>query len=180
MHDPQKIINSITDGSKKPFLKYIFKPILWALKFIYKVITIFPVFKAMDLLMTIGKLERDNKYDEARKLRKKWLKDTKIAKFPELWFSQGNDLLFKQNEPQKALYAFERAINANKDFNPIELYYGAASSALMDNQIEKAKEYYLSFNRWWDKFMENPKLQSYYFTKFLGCKNWLDRRMKNF
>jgi tetratricopeptide (TPR) repeat protein len=177
--DPQKIINSIKTGSKKPILKYVFKPVLWILKFVYRVLTIFSVFKAMDLLMAIGKLERDNKYDEARRLREKWLKDAKIAKYPELWFSQGNDLLFKQNEPGRALYAFERAINANKDFNPIELYYGAACSALMENKIDKARVYYFTFNRWWDEFMENPKLKGYYFTKFLGCKNWLDGRMKN-
>jgi tetratricopeptide (TPR) repeat protein len=178
--DAQKTIDFIKKGQKEPPLKYFLKPFLWALKFIYRVFLKIPEVKAMHLSMEIYKLERQKNYDDARRLREKWLKKPEIAKFPELWLSQGNDLLFNKEEPQKALYAFERAIRANKDYNPIELYYGATCSAILNNQTEKAKKYYLLFNKWWDKFMMNPKLKGYYFTEFLGCKNWLDSKMKRY
>ena len=153
-------------------------PLLWLLKFIYRGLIRVPAIKSMHLLMEIQKLERRKEYDQARILRSKWLKNPEIAKYPELWFSKGNDLLYNNNEPQEALSAYEKAIEANEDFNPVELYYGAACSALMNRQMDKAKRYYLLFNKWWDEFMENPRLKSYYFTNFLGCKNWIDNEMK--
>ncbi|MFP4387330.1 MAG: hypothetical protein ACLFPR_00105 [Desulfococcaceae bacterium] len=62
---------------------------------------------------------------------------------------------------------------------PIELYYGASCSALLENQTSKVKKYYLLFNEWWSELMENPELKNYYFSYFSTCKNWLDGRMKN-
>lgn len=176
----QKIIDFLTKRGKETPLKFFLKPFFWSLRLIDKVFMLFPEFRAMRIFMEINKLEQKNNYEEARRLREKWLRNQRIANYPDLWFSQGNDFLFRKDEPHKALQAYERAIGANKDFQPIELYYGATCSAFLENQTSKAKKYYLLFNDWWSEVMENPELKKYYSSHFLTCKNWLDSRMKNF
>jgi len=137
-----------------------------------------PEFKAMYLLMQIEKLELEKKTNEARALRKNGLDDRRISQLPELWCSEGRDLLFNGKEYEKALVAFQKAIKADPDYNPIQMYYGAACSAICSGKLSNAKEYHDLFNVWWDRYMENPELKGYYFTHYLGCKNWIDNRMK--
>lgn len=172
------MISAIKQKSKDPYGRYVFMPIIWALKFIYRSLLLIPRLKVMHLLMEIEKLERGKKFDEARALRERWINKPKFAKFAELWFSEGKDLLYNQNEPYKAIISFEKAIEADAGFDPINLYYGAACSAIKADHIEKAEKYYRTFNYWWDKFMKHPELNGYYFTNYLGCKNWLDKNME--
>ena len=180
MDKEEKFINLLGKISKLPITKFIVTPISWVFSPFFFLALRNPEFKSMYTLMKIEKLESRDKISEARELRNRVLKNRRVAKFPELWVSKGKDLLYRKNMYSHALLAFNKAIKINPDYNPIQMYYGAACSAICCGQYKLAQIYHEKFNNWWDKYMRDPRLHGYYFTNYLGCKNWLDKKMKSF
>jgi tetratricopeptide (TPR) repeat protein len=173
MVDTANLVDAFARIAKNPKMRVITIPIYWVLWPIIKLFNKIPFVQLMKAYFEIVKLERQNKYDEARALRHAWMAKSRYSQSEILLCSEAKDLLFNKKEYEKALQTFEKVIKTNPDYNPIELYYGASCSALFTGNSQKAKEYYSKFREWWRKFEKYSKLKD----RYSGCKEWLEKNI---
>jgi len=160
-------------------LKFIITPIYWILWPHIKLFQKIPFVQVLRVSFEIEKLERQQMYAEARKLRHKWLAKKRYSNSEILLCSEGKDLLYNKKEYERAFQLFENVIEIDPYYNPIELYYGASCAALLTGDFQKAKEYYLKLQEWWDKFEKDPKLKNHLLRRFASCKDWLEGAIKS-
>jgi tetratricopeptide (TPR) repeat protein len=125
-------------------------------------------FKVIRIVHKIKALEKENNYKKANIIRKKWLLRVEEKNSAPLWRSEGNYQLYQKKNYEKALKAFQNAINALKKMplnfgasDPLNVYYGATVSAISLNQNELAREYFSDFQNIYESIDKNLKLQKY-------------------
>ena len=117
----KKTDRDATRHEQNPKLKFIVVPISWLLMPITKLVYRIPFVKILNVVFEIEKLERQNRINEARRLRHSWLKNPKYSYSAELLFSEANDLLFNLEDYSNALKTYEMAIKINPNYNPIDM-----------------------------------------------------------
>jgi tetratricopeptide (TPR) repeat protein len=151
--DPLSIVKMI---AKKVLIK-IAKPFMWVLTQILGLIPGYGnIIKAINGERDVRKFEESGKYEEARKLRTDLLNRYPVKHLGPLWRSEGVDQLYNQENYEKALEAFEKAISCIEGNSlisafqygvtqPMQVYYGAAAAAIYVSNKMKAKVYYQNF-----------------------------------
>ena len=163
---------------KNPRMKFIVIPVSWILLPLGKLIFRIPFMQLTKVMFEIDGLVHQEKYDEARSVREKWLQNPKFSQSEELLCSKGNDLFFNKKDYPQALQIFEKTIKINPNYNPIELYYGASSAAMLIGDLERAKKYYHTFMVWWNKFTNDPKLKIFIQNNYSEYKKYLENNIE--
>jgi tetratricopeptide (TPR) repeat protein len=163
---------------KNPRIKFVVIPVSWILMPLGKLLFRIPFMQLTKVMFEIDDLVRQKKYDEARSIREKWLQKPKFSKSAELLCYKGNDLLFNIKDYSQALQIFEETIKINPHYNPIELYYGASSAAMLTGDFERAKKYYQTFMVWWNKFKNDPKLKDFIQKNYSEYKKYLENNLE--
>lgn len=177
MADIANLVDAFVRLAKNPNMRFIIIPIYWVLWPIIKLFNRIPFVRVMKAHFEIEKLERQNKYDDARALRHSWMAKSRYSQSEILLCSEGKDLLFNKREFAKALQTFEKVMKMNPDYNPIELYYGASCAAMFTGNSQKAKKYYSKFSEWWKKFEKDSELKDFILERYSGCKAWLEKNL---
>ena len=98
---------------KNPRMKFVVVPVSWILMPLGKLIFRIPFMQLTKVMFEIDGLVHQEKYDEARSIREKWLQKPKFSKSEELLCSKGDDLLFNKKDYSQALQIFEKTIKIN-------------------------------------------------------------------
>ncbi|MCP4107578.1 MAG: tetratricopeptide repeat protein [Desulfobacteraceae bacterium] len=163
-------------------IKYVTVPISWIFKPITYLILRIPSLKVIRIYYDIKELERKEKFEEAENMRMEGLNTIPFRHTGPLLFSQGNDLLYRRKEYRKALEAFENAIEIGiyPLVDPVQIYYGASSAALLTGNHMKAKKYYNEILKWIDFYKSEPKLKSYFETYYENHEGirWLEQNIQ--
>ncbi len=167
---------------KSQRVKYLTVPISWIFKPVTYLIFSIPSLKAIRIYYDINKLEKTEKYKEAENMRTKGLKTLPFRHTGPLWFSEGNDLLYRKKKYKKALEAFENAIETevNPVADPVQIYCGASTAALLIGNHKKAKKYYDKILTQIDIYKSNPKVKSYFETYYENHEGirWLEQNIR--
>jgi tetratricopeptide (TPR) repeat protein len=145
-------------------------------KILYKITFFYPSLLSEDIV----RLENQGKIDAARKLRKSSLQNLSLKYAGPLWTSEGEDLLYVEKNYKEALSAFQNAIKSNftPSINPLRIYCGASTAAVMISDFKLAEKYYDEALEWYDKLKEGNNLDSY-LSKFDDTLIWLKNEILN-
>jgi hypothetical protein len=142
-------------------------------------------FGALRLVGEIEELEREEKFEEARVLRSRALRETDSSRAAALWRSEGSDRLYRLKDYSGALDAFEHAIDALEKSPamygvalPDQIYYGAAVAAVMIGNQAKAARYCGEFEEVLRSYRSNLALRdSDYVQHHEDGLEWLRSRL---
>ena len=137
-------------------------------RLLYKIIgVVSPLFRTLVIHSDIKALEKNEKYDEARKLRHNSLKTLNKKYHAPLWKQEGFDLLYQVKDYQLSLVAFENAIECLDHStglygvaNPLDIYFGASMAAINANRKDKAQKHYNEFTKLFDSYSKDPELKN--------------------
>ena len=143
--------------------------------------------RTLRVLGEVDELEREEKFDEARALRSRALRETEDSHAAALWRSEGSDLLYRLKDYRAALDAFEHAIQSLETSPamygvalPDHVYYGAAVAAVMVGDKAKAARHSEQFEEALRSYRSNPDLrESDYVQRQAESLEWLRAHLTN-
>ncbi len=155
---------------------FLFFPFLWVACFNKSI-------KAGHIFVQVERLEREEKYKEARRLGKTWLLKLPIKYTAPLWRQEGNDLLYKMDNYERSLKAYENALKSLEEnpsnwgvANPIQIYYGATISCLKLDLKDKARKYFQKFLPMYESYSQNIALKDSV-TKYDDGVAWIRKNL---
>ncbi|PLX98341.1 MAG: hypothetical protein C0623_13580 [Desulfuromonas sp.] len=150
-------------------IKYIKFPIWWLLCRI-------PFCKYMSVGYQIDKLTSSGEIEKAKTLRRDWLNKMPEKYASAIWRSEGEFLLYEDENYPDSLSAFTKAISIHEEYasadNPLRMYYGAAVSAVMNYNMDEAEAYFNKFLSHYNEYRQIKNLQNYT-NKFSDGVKWL-------
>ncbi len=180
-----KLFDFFYSASQHPFLKPVLKGVLLFFKPVGWIFTKLQLFQDIKANEMVRKFEKENRYEEARKVRKEWIERLPFAKTGFLWHSEGEDRLYNLKDHKGALEAFEKSMESSKYrgeyiavVNPLNLYYGASVASVRVGNLEKAEKYYNELMKWKDILQSGPDLHlEKYISRYDEGLKWLQEQI---
>ena len=159
------------------------KIVAWLLTPITMLLNKTEAFTALKIASEIQALEKKGEYEQANVKRKNWLLKLKNKNTAPLWGSEGDYQLYHQKNYEKALKAFQNAIETSQQqplnfgkVNIIGIYYGATVSAIQLSKPELANEYFKEFFHYLN-VLKNSKSYEKYLSGYNEGIKWIKEQL---